>query len=582
MKYLLKYYKPYIVTILILIAVQFGQVMAELSLPRLMASIIDYGIIPGDLPYIYKTGLIMLGISLLGILFSTLVSYLSSGISSKSSREIRKALFENVTAFSNVEFDKFSTASLITRSTNDIQVLQNTTVMVFRMASFAPIMGVGAMIGAYTTSPKLSWTIAVGLAGVLFLILFTLFFTMPKFKLVQGMIDKLTLILGERLSGILVIRSFNRESSEEERFDDINAKLTKLNTFVNRAMSGMMPALLLVMNLSSILIVWAGSKLISTGDLMIGSMLAFIQYSMAVIMSFLFMSMMFIMIPKALVSAQRVGEVINTKLLINDHPEASTSISPSEKIEIKFDNVSFKYPGADEKVLTGISFTARAGETTAFIGSTGSGKSTIINLIPRFYDVTDGKILFNNTDIRSLSQRELRSHIGYVPQNAVLFSGTIESNIGYGLSGIENPDIRKAAEIAQASDFISQKEDGYRSSVSQGGTNVSGGQKQRLSIARALAINPNVLIFDDSFSALDFITDSKLRNAMREKIADTTILIVAQRINTIKHADQIIVIEDGVIAGKGKHDELIKSCPVYKEIALSQSANKEELEGTCI
>lgn len=579
MKHLLKYYKPYILTIILVVIILFAQVMAELSLPRLMANIIDYGIIPGNISYIYKTGVFMLFVSLLGVLCACMVSYLSSKVSSKSSRQIRRALFEKITSFSNVEFDKFSTASLITRSTNDVQIVQNTSVMLFRLAFFAPIMGIGALFGAYTTSPSLSWTIWVGLTGIVILILFVLYFTMPKFKLVQDMLDKLTLIMNERLNGILVIRAFNRELDEELRFDKANLKLTNLNRFVNRAMSVMMPALILVMNLSSVLIVWAGSHLIDLGTLQIGNMLAFIQYSMSVIMSFLFISMMFIMIPKALVSAQRIGEVISSELSIMDKETTLSFDNHVTECVVEFQNVSFKYPGADENVLSNISFSAMPGETTAFIGSTGSGKSTIVNLIPRFYDVTEGKILLNNVDIRNLAQHELRSHIGYVPQKAVLFSGTINSNIAYGNEKASTEEILKASETSQSTEFINEKALNYETLISQGGTNVSGGQKQRLSIARALAINPEILIFDDSFSALDFMTDAKLRKSLKESNSNATILIVAQRINTIIHADQIIVIEDGMIAGKGKHEDLMVTCPVYKEIALSQLSESEIKRG---
>lgn len=571
MKHLLPYYRPYLLYIFGVMLFLFGQVMTELALPNLMARIIDNGIIPGDMAYIYKTGLAMLALSLVGVIFASFVGYFSASIASKSSRAIRSALFEKVTDFTNVEFDNFSAASLITRSTNDVQVVQNTSVMIFRMAFFAPLMGIGALIGAYTTSPQLTWTIATGIFGVLVIMIFMLFVTMPKFKLVQGMLDKLNLIMGERLNGVLVIRAFNREQDEEARFDIANQNLTKLNAFVNRTMSLLMPALVLIMNLSSILIVWAGSKLVHLGTLEIGSMLAFIQYSMAVIMSFLFISMMFIMIPRALVSAQRIGEVLATESTILDpvHPVVLEDSFPAGA-EIAFHDVSFKYPGAEENVLTSISFVARPGETTAFIGSTGSGKSTIVNLIPRFYDVTEGKITLNGTDIRELNQKDLRRQIGYVPQKAVLFSGSILSNLNYGNPGSSSGELTSAAEIAQAMEFIESNPEGFESPVSQGGTNVSGGQKQRLSIARALAIKPKILIFDDSFSALDFKTDAALRKALKENSGNETLLIVAQRINTIVHAEQIIVIEDGMVVGKGTHEELLAQCDVYKEIASSQ------------
>ncbi len=587
MKYLLKYYKPYILSMISILVLLFAQVTAELALPRLMAGIIDKGIITGNMPYIYKTGLLMLAVSLLGIICAASVGFFSSQVASKSSKKIRSALFENVTSFTNIEFDQFSTASLITRSTNDIQVLQNTSFMIFRMAFYAPIMGIGALIGAYTTSPRLSWTIAISILGIFIVMLFMVFVTMPKFKIVQKMVDKLNLIMGERLNGILVIRAFNRELDEEARFDQANKDLTRLNTFVNRAVSVMMPALILIMNLSAILIVWAGSNLINMGNLQIGSMLAFIQYSMSVIMSFLFITMMFVMIPRALVSAGRVGEVIITKPVITDGDFVQTSpqnqgvatsdsiVSNPSKGIVEFRNVSFRYPDSEENVVTDVSFISKPGETTALIGSTGSGKSTIINLIPRFYDVTEGNIFIDGIDVRSIPQKELREQIGYVPQKAVLFSGTISSNLSYGNPDASIEDLNLAATIAQAKEFIEEKPEGYEAPVSQGGTNVSGGQRQRLSIARALAIDPQILIFDDSFSALDFKTDADLRKALKKDKKDCTLIIVAQRINTIMHAEQIIVVEDGKIAGIGTHKELLSSCKVYKEIASSQLSEIE-------
>lgn len=587
MKHLLKYYKPYLLSMIAILILLFAQVTAELALPRLMAGIIDKGIITGDMPYIYSTGLLMLAISLLGIICAAAVGFFSSQVASKSSKKIRRALFENVTSFTNIEFDQFSTSSLITRSTNDIQVLQNTSFMTFRMAFYAPIMGIGALIGAYTTSPSLSWTIVVGILGILIVMLFMLFVTMPKFKIVQRMVDKLNLIMGERLNGILVIRAFNRELNEQARFDQANNDLTKLNTFVNRAVSVMMPALMLIMNLSALLIVWAGSNLINLGNLQIGSMLAFIQYSMSVIMAFLFITMMFVMIPRALVSAGRVGEVINTKPVITDADSiqaapldqgdsaSESSTSNASKGLVEFRNVSFRYPDSEENVLTDVSFFSKPGETTALIGSTGSGKSTIVNLLPRFYDVTEGHIFIDGIDIKSLPQKELRKKIGYVPQKAVLFSGTINSNLSYGNPDASIEDLNLAATIAQAKEFIEEKPEGFDSPISQGGTNVSGGQRQRLSIARALAINPKILIFDDSFSALDFKTDADLRKALKKNKEDCTLIIVAQRINTIMHAEQIIVVENGIIAGIGTHKELLSSCQVYKEIARSQLSEIE-------
>ena len=580
MKHLFGHYRPYIPHILLVILVLFGQVLAELALPGLMARIIDLGIIPGNLSFIYQTGFLMLAVALVGVLCSVAVSYLSSRIASGASRSIRLALFSRVTEFSSVEFDHFTTASLITRSTSDIQILQNTSVMIFRMAFFAPLMGIGALIGAVSTSPGLSWTIGVAILLVLMIMGIMMITTVPKFKLLQQLLDRLTRVTSERLQGILVIRAFNRQADEQNRFDQVSQDLTRLNMFVNRMMSLLMPGLFLVMNLSSLLIVWVGSRLIDLGQLQVGSMMAFIQYSMSVIMSFLFIAMMFIMIPRAMVSAQRIGEVVTKEISIRD-PENPEDLarepegqSPSGA-RLEFNQVSFRYPDAPENVLSDISFTAEPGKTTALIGSTGSGKSTIINLIPRFYDVTEGEILLDGVNIQQLPQKKLRSQLGLVSQKAILFSGTMGSNIGFGNPGIGAEDLERAASLAQALDFIREKPLQMEDPVSQGGGNVSGGQRQRLSIARALAIHPRLLLFDDSFSALDFKTDRALRQALADEVTGATILIVAQRINTIRHADQIIVLEEGSIVGRGTHHQLMESCPVYQEIAMSQLKEEE-------
>lgn len=580
MKHLFGHYRPYIPHILLVILVLFGQVLAELALPGLMARIIDRGIIPGNLSFIYQTGTLMLAVALVGVLCSIAVSYLSSRIASGASRSIRLALFSRVTEFSSVEFDHFTTASLITRSTSDIQILQNTSVMIFRMAFFAPLMGVGALIGAVSTSPGLSWTIGVAILLVLMIMGIMMITTVPKFKLLQQLLDRLTRVTGERLQGILVIRAFNRQADEQHRFDEVSRDLTKLNMFVNRMMSLLMPGLFLVMNLSSLLIVWVGSRLIDLGQLQVGSMMAFIQYSMSVIMSFLFIAMMFIMIPRAMVSAQRIGEVVKKEISILD-PENPETISTRAEAQsqtgamLEFNKVSFRYPDAPENVLTDISFTAEPGKTTALIGSTGSGKSTIINLIPRFYDVTEGEILLDGVNIQRLPQKTLRSQLGLVSQKAILFSGTMGSNIRFGNTGMDSEELARAARLSQALDFILEKPLQMEDPVSQGGGNVSGGQRQRLSIARALAIHPRLLLFDDSFSALDFKTDRALRQALTEEVRGTTVLIVAQRINTIRHADQIIVLEEGAIVGRGTHQQLMESCPVYQEIAMSQLKEEE-------
>ena len=575
MKTVLRYYRPYIPFILLVLVFLFGQAMCELALPGYMSDIINYGIVGQDMDYIKHTGAIMIAVSAATLACSIAASFLASRTAAKSSRDIRRALFRKVTSFSAAELEDFSTASLITRSTNDVQMVQQTTVMVMRMAFFAPMMGVVAVIRAVKTSPSLSWTVALALLVILCIMAMSFFLVLPKFQVLQKKLDRLNLIMKERLSGILVIRAFNTERSEEERFDVANKDLTKINMFVNRAMSFMMPSLMFVMNGVSILIIWAGAHLVESQELMIGDMLAYLQYAMHVIMSFLFITMIFIMIPRAIVSGNRIGEVLDVHPTIEDtekpvKPESSRGL-------VTFDNVSFAYPDAEEKTLENISFTAEPGKTTAIIGGTGSGKSTLISLIPRFYDVTEGRILLDGVDIKDITQHDLRQQIGYVPQKGLLFSGTIASNLQYGKDDATLEEMTEAAQTAQAMEFIGEKEHGFEEEVSQGGTNVSGGQKQRLSIARALVKKPEIYIFDDSFSALDFKTDRALRDALREKVGDSTIIIVAQRINTIIDADRIIVLDEGRMAGSGTHDELMESCQVYKEIALSQ-LSEEELE----
>lgn len=573
MKEMLKYYKPYIPIILLIIAALFGQAMCELALPGYMSDIINFGIIKSDMSYIYKTGAIMLLVALAVVICTGLAGLFSARVAAKSSRDIRSALFRRVTAFSAAELERFSTASLITRSTNDVQMVQQSTVMILRLACFAPIMGIGAVIKALRTSVPLSWTIALAVLAILLIMALAFFLVMPKFKVLQSKLDRINLIMGERLSGLLVVRAFTMEPYEEDRFDEANLELKKINIFVNRAMSFLMPALMLVMNLSSILIVWVGSKLIDAQNLLVGDMLAFMQYAMQIIISFLFITMMFIMIPRAVVSGQRIGAVLKVEPSINDAPDCVEADSPAGKIE--FRDVSFAYPDAEEKTLSHISFTANPGETTAIIGGTGSGKSSLISLIPRFYDVTEGKILLDGTDIRRISQKSLRQAIGYVPQKGMLFSGTIASNLRYAKEDASSAEMREAAEIAQAMDFIREKPEGFEEPVAQGGTTVSGGQKQRLSIARALLKNPKIYLFDDSFSALDFKTDAALRKALKEKVGNSTFIIVAQRINTIMDADKIIVLDEGQIAGIGTHSQLLKECGVYREIASSQLSEEE-------
>lgn len=517
----------------------------------------------------------MIGVSAATVVCSLAGSFFASRTAAKSSRDIRDALFKKVTAFSAAELEEFSTASLITRSTNDVQMVQQATVMILRLACFSPMMGIGAIIKALNTSVSLSWTVGLALLVILCIMAMAFFLVLPKFQVLQKKLDRLNLIMKERLSGILVIRAFNTERSEEKRFDDANVELTKINMFVNRAMSFMMPALMFVMNAVSILIVWAGAHLVEAQSLMIGDMLAYLQYAMHVIMSFLFITMIFIMIPRSAVSAQRIGEVLDVEPTIED---AETPVSLTDcSGTVQFRNVSFAYPDAEEKTLENISFTAQPGKTTAIIGGTGSGKSTLISLIPRFYDVTEGEVLLDGVNIRDLTQHDLREQIGYVPQKGLLFSGTIGTNLQYGKDDASPEEMIEAAATAQAMEFIDEKEHGIDEEVSQGGTNVSGGQKQRLSIARALVKKPKIYIFDDSFSALDFKTDKALRDALKEKVGDSTIIIVAQRINTIIDADQIIVLDEGKLAGIGTHEQLMEECQVYKEIALSQ-LSEEELE----
>ena len=575
MRTVLKYYKRYVPLIILSLAFLFGQAMCELALPGYMSDIINNGIVMSDMDYIWRTGIIMIAVSCGSVICSIMGSFMAARIAAGSSRRIRRELFRKVTDFSAAELEEFSTASLITRSTNDVQMVQQATVMILRLACFAPIMGIGAMIRALNTSVSLSWTVGIALAAIVCIMLIAFFLVFPKFKVLQEKLDRLNLIMKERLEGMLVIRAFTTEKKEEGRFDDANRDLTKINIFVNRAMSFMMPALMFVMNAVSILIIWAGAHLVEAQDLMIGDMLAYLQYAMHVIMSFLYITMMFIMIPRAAVSAQRIGKVLDVDPAIKDSSDPKKIENPAGKVE--FRNVSFAYPDADEKTLDDINFTAEPGKVTAIIGSTGSGKSTLLNLIPRFYDTTEGAVLVDGVDVKDMLQSDLRDMIGYVPQKGLLFSGTIASNLRYGREEASDEEIEEAAQTAQAMEFINDKEDGFDEEVSQGGTNVSGGQKQRLSIARALVKNAKIYLFDDSFSALDFKTDKALRKALREKVGDSTIIIVAQRINTVLDAEQIIVMDEGRMSGIGTHEQLMQTCSVYKEIALSQ-LSEEELE----
>lgn len=524
--------------------------------------------------YILHTGAKMLALAFLGMAASILVGLLASRVGAGVGRRLRENVFRKVVGFSNAEFDKFSTASLITRSTNDIQQIQLLLVMILRMVLYAPIMAIGGIWKVFHTNVDMSWIIGLAVAVIIVIVGFLFLVVMPKFKLIQNQVDKLNLVSREILTGLSVIRAFGTQKYEEERFDDANKALTKTNLFVNRAMTFMMPLMMFVMNSIAVLIVWVGGHSINDGAMQVGDMMAFIQYTMQIIMAFLMICMISVMLPRAAVSAGRVDEVLTSETMIHD-PKNPSHIPEEGKGKIIFDHVSFRYPGAEEEVLHDISFTAEPGKTTAFIGSTGCGKSTLVNLIPRFYDVTDGKITIDGKDIRNVSQHELREKLGYVPQKAVLFSGDIASNILYGNPDGSEAEMTEAATIAQATEFIGQKKKKYKSTISQGGSNVSGGQKQRLSIARAIAKHPDVYIFDDSFSALDYKTDATLRAKLKEKTSESTVMIVAQRISTILHADQIIVLDDGQIVGKGTHKELLKNCEAYYQIASSQLSENE-------
>ena len=523
--------------------------------------------------YMLRTGGKMLALAAVGMIVSMIVGFLASKVGASTGRDLRGKVFRKVVEFSNGEFDKFSTASLITRSTNDIQQIQMLTVMILRMVLYAPIMGIGGVFKVFHTNVSMSWIIGLAVVLIAMVVMVLFVVAMPKFKILQNLVDRLNLVTREILTGLPVIRAFSTEKHEEERFDQANKDLTKTNLFVNRAMTFMMPTMMLIMNAISILIVWVGGNGINDGQMQVGDMMAFIQYTMQIIMAFLMICMISIMLPRAAVSATRVDEVLTSTTLIND-PKQPKHLKEGKGM-VEFNHVSFRYPGAEEDVLHDISFTAKPGETTAIIGSTGSGKSTMVNLIPRFYDVTEGKITIDGEDIRNVTQHELRDQLGYVPQKGVLFSGTIASNILYGNPDGSEETMMEAAKVAQAAEFIEEKPKCYDSRISQGGGNVSGGQKQRLSIARAIAKDPKIFIFDDSFSALDYKTDVTLRKALKEHTVNSTVIIVAQRISTILHAEQIIVLDEGKVAGIGTHKELLKNCDVYYQIAASQLSEKE-------
>lgn len=525
--------------------------------------------------YILNIGGIMLLISLIGMAASITVGFLSSRVAASLGRNLRDKVFQKVTSFSNAEFDSYSTASLITRSTNDIQQIQQFTVLLLRMVFYAPILGIGGVLKVLNTNTSMAWIVGIGVVSI-FILVGTLFsVALPKFKIVQKLVDRVNLVMRESLNGTLVIRAFNTQKHEEEKFDKANKDLTKTNLFVSRMMVTMMPTMMLILNMIMLLIVWVGAKQIDQGAIQVGDMMAFIQYAMQIIMSFLMLSMVSIILPRASVSANRIAEILDEEIQINN-PKNPKQFKKDTLGLLEFKNVGFQYSGAEECVIKNISFTAKPGETTAFIGSTGSGKSTLINLIPRLYDVTEGEITIDGINIKDVLLHDLREKIGFVPQKSTLFSGTIESNLKYGKNhDVNDEGISMAIDVSQSKEFINDKEKGLATEISQGGTNVSGGQKQRLSIARALAKKPEIFIFDDSFSALDYKTDMSLRNAMKKELTNRTILIVAQRINTIRNAEKIIVLDEGKIVGTGTHEELLKNCDVYKQIALSQLSEEE-------
>jgi len=561
-----------VVIIVVLLCVQAA---IDLALPDFTSKIVNIGIQEGKNDYILVAGFQMLGISLISMIAAILVMLLASKVGAKIGKTLREKVFSKVLKFSHEELNKFSTASLITRSTNDVQQIQQFVSMSFRVVVYAPIIGIGGFIKVLTnTDNSMAWIIGLAILLIAFVVGTLFIIAMPKFKKLQALTDRLNLVSREILTGLPVIRAFNKEKSEEKRFDVANTDLMKTNIFVNKAMSLMMPLLMFIMNSMSILVIWVGAHKINEGLLQVGDMMAFIQYMMQIIISFLLISMMSIMIPRSSVSANRINEVLETEAKIKDKKETKKFDSDKKGL-VEFKNVSFKYPDADTEILENISFTAKPGQTTAIIGSTGSGKSTVVNLIPRFYDVTGGELLIDGVNVKDVAQKDLREIIGFVPQKGILFSGTIESNIKYSSEIMSDEKMKEAAKIAQATEFIEAKDEKYKSEISQGGSNVSGGQKQRLSIARAIAKDPEIFVFDDSFSALDFKTDSKLREELSKKTKNKTVIIVAQRISTILNADQIIVLEEGKVVGIGRHEELLKTNETYRQIAYSQLSEKE-------
>jgi len=576
MRKLVKYLKPFTLLFILAVLILFLQVFCDLSLPNIMSRLVNSILgqnVPetGEADNILNLGLRMLIIALAGGAAAVSVSFLSTRIAAGIARDLRFAVFQKVESFSSREFDAFSTASLITRCTNDINQVQGIFIMGIRMICYAPIMGIGGIIMAVRHAPGMSWIIVLAVLVLICMVIVLVSLVMPKFRLIQNLVDRMNRIARETLNGLMVIRAFGAQDHEKKRFDSVNRELTKTSLFVNQIMILQMPLMQFIMNSAIILIIWTGAHRIAASAMGVGDMMAFIQYTMQIIFSFLFFSMMFVMLPRTAVSADRIAKVLNTEVSIRDSETPSTAGKGAVSGQrVEFKNVSFRYEGATEDALKDISFTAEGGQTTAIIGATGSGKSTLVNLIMRFYDVTGGSIAVNGVDVRSLSQMELRGGIGYVPQKSILLSGPVSFNLRYGKTDASAAEIREGAEIAQILDYIEESPEGFESGIAQGGANVSGGQKQRLSIARALVRDPAILIFDDSFSALDFATDARLRHALEEKRKEVTKIIVAQRVGTIMHADKIVVLEKGKIAGMGKHDELMETCAEYREIAESQ------------
>lgn len=573
MKKVLKYLAPYWWQIILVIIFTYANVWGSLQLPTLMSNIVNNGIINNDMDYILSTGLRMLLVAAVAATAAIVTGFLASRIATGFSRQLRLATFQKIESFSLSEINKFSTASLITRSTNDIQQIQMVTFMILRIAVQAPLMAIGAVFSALHTAPNMAWIMALSVTVLLIMVITIFCLVVPKFKIQQKLVDQLNLVARENLTGLRVIRAFNNEDIEERKFNKVNRSISRLGIWVNRVISLMQPGMTLIISFTMLGIIWLGAHLVVDGDLEIGSMMAFMQYALQVITSFLMLVMVMVMLPRAQVSINRVNEILATDNSIKE-PKHPGHLDDKQRGIVEFRHVTFTYPGAESPVLNDINFTAKPGQVTAFIGSTGSGKSTLVNLIPRLYDVTSGQVLIGGCDVRQLARRDLVKTLGFVPQKGVLFSGTVESNIKYADSAISDEAMRDAAATAQA-DFIADLEGGYHAHIAQGGSNVSGGQKQRLSIARALAKNPDVLIFDDSFSALDYKTDAALRKELAEKESDKTILIVAQRISTIRHADQIVVLDNGTVVGTGTHEQLLRDCDVYREIASSQFSEEE-------